>query len=145
LEQPIQYSAVLRFTDGKEVLQDLEEKGWLAKHELSCLQTFTLISKSAESGLPVVSVDLSPVAEGTEKRLVYFSRVLGKIATDESGEALVPLVRLYCVGWQATIGGVNVKSLAWVYPTGAVVVAEEPLWADELLELAWAEHQAKVS
>ena len=100
-----------------------EEPGWLEKYRqlLERAERISLIPKKRTGKLPVVTVRL-----GEGKRWVLFSRVYGHIYGEQ--------IRFYCLGWQATVRRVNVKSLLWVYPTGDVEAAEEPSFWRELLK-----------
>lgn len=128
---PIEYKLVVRHAGGEAVI-DLTEAGWLNREELKSATSLTLIPPD-EVELPVVSVSLAPLPDGTEKRYICFSRVFGRMAVDGSGS--IPLFRLYCLGWQATIAGRVVKAMNWIYPNGgSVVMSDEPPFVDQLLD-----------
>lgn len=97
--------------------------GWLEtyKDQLERATKLTLIPKPGLSGLPLVTV--SPTGD---KRWILFSRVFGQVNRQTGAEVQV---RLYCLGWQTTFEGDNLKLLMWVYPNGVVEAADEPtLW-----------------
>jgi hypothetical protein len=111
-----EYNVVIESDDVSAVVNWGHEPGWIEAHRdlLEAAHTISLLPKDASSVLPVVSARL-----GDGRRWVIFSRVYGAITGPNR-------VRLYCIGWQTKVKGVNVKSLMWVYPTGAVECAEEP-------------------
>lgn len=88
--------------------------------QLESAQRISLIPKTS-NGLPVVTVEL-----GEDKRWVVFSRVVGRLGGKR--------IRLYCIGWQMTVGTKNIKSLQWVYPNGVIESADRPNYADLMLE-----------
>jgi len=98
------------------------EKGWLEEHR-SRLDQADLIGLEPKKTkrLPAIRVHLKP-----GRRWIYFSRVFQEINSHRR-------IRLYCIGWQETVNGKNVKTLNWIYPNGAVEVGEEPLAVHELL------------
>lgn len=104
-------------------------KGWVDRfrNELDHANKISLIPNEAGEGLPVVCIDL----EG-DRRWVIFSRVCGTVnqATGEEKR-----MRLYCIGWQRTVNGENVKSLTWIYPNGAIENSKEPTFVNRFLEL----------
>lgn len=95
---------------------------WLSVHAelLKTAHRISLIPKEGVN-LPIVSVDLTG-----NKRWIVFSRVYG--ALTGPGQA-----RLYAIGWQQEIKGVNVKSIQWVYPAGTVECAENPSFMKYIL------------
>ena len=114
------YDIAIEAPDKQALVKWGEEKGWLETHRqlLNRAERISLIPKQA--GMPVVTVRLD-----RDKRWVIFSRVYGRIPGGQ--------VRLYCIGWQATVRGVNVKSLLWVYPNGSVECSEVPSYWKKLL------------
>jgi len=94
-----------------------EEKNWISKYRsyLDSADRISFIEK--DSHIVTITVSLNG-----SKRFVFFSRVFGKV--NSSGQE--KQVRLYCIGWQDTIKGINVKSLNWVYPDGMIENSEEP-------------------
>lgn len=125
---PIEYKAILTHANGETEIE-LTEPGWLGREEMRTLRAFAL--KPSVAHLPAAVVNLDPLADGTPRRLVYFSRVVGKLnaATSEREDRF----RLYCIGWQATIEGRNVRSLVWIYPNGSVIASEEPMFVEAML------------
>lgn len=110
----IEYNLAIESEQGQAVVELGQEQGWLDKYR-HLLDTATRLSLLPRNdGLPFVSVSL----DGT-KRWIYFSRVVGRMNTEER-------IRLYAIGWQDTINGKNVKSLTWIYPGGMIEMAEEP-------------------
>jgi hypothetical protein len=99
------------------------QPNWLAQMRglLDTAHTLSLLPKHNNSALPIVTVKLT-----AGQRWVLFSRVYGHITGPGQ-------IRLYCIGWQMTVNGVNIKSLLWVYPTGVVECAEEPSYQDKLI------------
>jgi len=130
---PILYRAIVSYDVGKEAAIDLTEKGWLLRPELMRASAFTLVPIESPSILPTVSVSLEPLKDGTPRRLVYFSRLFGTVGIIGSTHTDTPLARVYCLGWQATVGGRNVKALNWIYPSGAIVAADEPPFTEGLI------------
>lgn len=111
---PIEYNLLIESKQGQAVVELGQEQEWLDKYR-HLLDTATRLSLLPRNdGLPLVSVSL----DGT-KRWIYFSRVVGRMNTEER-------IRLYAIGWQDTINGKNVKSLLWIYPNGLVECADEP-------------------
>lgn len=134
---PILYTGVYQKRDGHEGTIDFDEPGWLSNVGLHEAGVFTLQPK-AGSGLPVVSVHLTPLPDGTPRELVFFSRVYGQLSVNSGMQTM--LFRLYCVGWKAEIGGRKIASVNWIYPSGSLVslAAEEaekslPPYVDDLM------------
>ena len=95
------------------------ESGWLEGESRELLDTADRISLvHKKNPLKIVTVRL----DGT-KRFTIFSKVYGKINNPQGTKKEI---RIYCIGWQDTIKGVNVKSLNWIYPNGMVENSEEP-------------------
>ena len=114
---PIEYDIAIE-GGGRSILIEWDKdtaKGWVERYqaELASAERLSLVP-CAGVALPVVTVRL-----GEGRRWVLFSRVFGQINTGRQ-------IRLYCLGWQSTVKGENVKSLLWVYPGGTVESAEEP-------------------
>lgn len=144
---PIEYTAVIQDAHGKEAVIDLETPGWLVSQEVRDAVTFTLQPK-ADADLPVVSVHLPAFADGTPRRLIYFSRLYGQVKTNSTERISTehePLFRLYCIGWEATIGGRALKAVNWIYPGGSVVAADEPPYVNEMIEHHVAARDAAAS
>lgn len=121
---PITYNIAIENGDGQALVDWGNEKNWLVTHKelLDNADRISLIPK--EQGLPVVTVALD-----NEKRWVVFSRIYGRISGGNGRE-----IRMYCIGWQKTVRGVNEKSLLWVYPGGAVECADQPTMINKFLE-----------
>ena len=99
------------------------DKGWAdrEREKLDSARRLTLIPKDANPALPIVSVDLAG-----DRRWILFSRVYGELNVGSGGQKRV---RVYCLGWQSTVGGENVKLINWIYPNGVVEAADEAtLW-----------------
>lgn len=158
---PIEYTAITRAVDGHEGSVDLEESNWFWREDVRNAQVFTLNPKP-NSGLPVISVALNPLADGTHRELIFFSRPYGKIGMQDGQlvslpEQAVMLFRVYCVGWRARVGGVEIRSVAWVIPGGSVIFGdfgsgdpneppEPPSYVShDLLEHYWEEHQRRAA
>lgn len=108
MDIPLEYRAILRHAGGETEI-DLSEPGWRTRPEMDSLVGFTLKPVGA---LPPVAVDLAPLADGAPRRLIYFSRVVGRFNVETGDDRKK---RLYCVGWQATVAGRNVQSKLWIY------------------------------
>lgn len=95
------------------------DPGWAdrIRGQLEAAQRISLIPKDVHAHLPIVSVDLSG-----DRRWVLFSRVYGQLAMGTGGRRQV---RVYCLGWQQTVGETNIKGLTWVYPNGVIEMADE--------------------
>lgn len=124
----IEYDVVIETEKGAIVVDWGGSPNWADRYrvQLDGAKAIALVPKGPES-LPVVRIEL-----GLGKRWVIFSRVAGRVSggLDTSG-----VLRLYCVGWQATIKGVNVKSLIWIYPDGVIENANEPSMLQPYLAL----------
>jgi len=98
-------------------------KGWQTRYgvELKDAERLSLIPKEHARDLPVVTIKLDQ-----DKRWVLFSRVYGTIINQNNCSKTKKEIRLYCIGWQTKIRGVNVKSLTWVYPNGSIESSENP-------------------
>jgi hypothetical protein len=127
------YNAIA-VNDKNEALSiDIEkDQSWLKVIEGQKLLRFLLVPKE-NIPMPVVEVDLSPLAGGYEKRLIYFSRVIGRVEKE-----LKPCARLYALGWHATVEEKSIRSITWIYPNGSVVIADEPPYLEELIEKEYA-------
>ena len=119
---PLLYDIAVECGEQSILIQWGNSPQWITRYrdELTHADRISLIPKSSASGLPVVTVRLT---EG--RRWVLFSRVYGRVPGGQ--------IRMHCIGWQATVKGVNVKSLLWVYPTGDVECGDEPTWWKEIL------------
>jgi len=120
---PFAYNVAI---EGKEqVLIDWgNSPDWVKKYDslLDEADRISLIPKDKSNGLPVVTAHLD-----NDKRWIIFSRVAGQINGPNN-------IRLYAIGWQQNIKGINIKSIQWVYPGGTVENAEEPTFIDEFLK-----------
>ena len=115
--------------DRPEIVIDWgETPGWIDTYrdELDGARAIALIPKDGEQ-MPVVRISLTG-----DRRWVVFSRVAGRIAGGQKTEGLL---RIYCIGWQRTVRGENVKALTWVYPMGAIESADEPTMLDAFLAI----------
>ena len=140
---PIDYTAVFESADGHSGSVDLEEPGWKLREDLRGMRTFTLQPKLVAKGsLPVVSVHLDSLPDGTRRELIYLSRVFGRltVANKAEGESAL-LFRLYGVGWKAVVGGRKMAAVNWIYPGGSIVaqVGDDvesilPPYVDEYIE-----------
>lgn len=94
--------------------------GWLETYEAELKQAtkLTLIPKPGIAGLPLVTVN--PTGD---RRWILFSRVYGEI-NKRTGQQME--IRLYCLGWQTTFEGDNLKLVMWIYPNGVIEAADEP-------------------
>lgn len=119
----VEYDVAIEGAFGNVLVNWGHEPGWIdeCREQLETAERVSLIPKEGIA-LPVVTVGL-----GDGRRWVLFSRVFGKTGT-------VRRVRLYCVGWQRTVRGVNTKALLWVYPGGAVECADEPSFVDRFFD-----------
>lgn len=120
---PFAYNVAIESEEEQVLIDWGNEKGWQDTHKelLNSADRISFIPK--EQNLPVVTVALD-----NEKRWIVFSRVHGRISGGNGRE-----IRLYCIGWQKTIRGVNEKSLLWVYPGGAVECADFPTMIEQFL------------
>lgn len=121
-EMGLCYNIAVEGNGYQELVNWGETLGWqkILSDQLESAQRISLIPKTS-NGLPVVTVEL-----GEDKRWVVFSRVVGRLGGKR--------IRLYCIGWQMTVGTKNIKSLQWVYPNGVIENADEPSYADLMLE-----------
>lgn len=117
------YNVAIESPLGQELIHWGNDPNWMEinKELLATAHTLSLIPKEGEA-LPVVSVHLD-----ADKRWILFTRVFGNITGGQ-------YVRLYAIGWQSTVRGVNVKAIQWVYPTGAVESADEPSYWAKFME-----------
>jgi len=87
------------------------------RDDLDNAKRISLVPKDkAANNLPIIAVYMDG-----DKRWVVGSRVFGQIADNRGVE-----MRIYFIGWQMTVGGVNIKSIHWVYPGGAIECADDP-------------------
>lgn len=87
------------------------------RDDLNNAHRISLIPKKIGGHLPIVTV-----AMGEGRRWIVFSRVFGRMGQEAR-------IRLYAIGWQATVKGRNVRSINWIYPNGTVENAIDPsLW-----------------
>ena len=104
--------------EGKSVLVDWgNTKSWIQtyQHQLENADRISLIPKRGKH-VSVVTVVL-----GEGKRWIIFSRIFGKTGTPNR-------TRLYAIGYQQTVKGVNIKHLTWVYPNGTIESADKPTY-----------------
>jgi len=121
---PIEYNIAIENAGRPDVVVDWgNTPGWVEQHR-ERLDTADRISLIPKNGQPLPTVT---VALDGERRWVVFSRVCGVVNGDKH-------IRLYAIGWQQTVRGVNVKSLTWVYPTGAIEHAERPSFVNRFLK-----------
>jgi hypothetical protein len=130
---PIGYDVVIERADENRsvVIPWGDAPNWIEEYRED-LERATGIAYIPKEGvhLPVVRIEL-----GGDRRWVLFSRVAGTISSTPSAE-----LRVYCIGWQRTVEGHNVKALTWVYPSGAIESADEPTMIGAFLrELATRE------
>jgi hypothetical protein len=118
---PIDY-AILFNCDGEDVAIDWgNDPQWAEKYKnvlATAGRVWLIPKKGTETPLPPMSVSL----EGG-KRWIVFSKVIGQIGSSTKGKQ----IRIYAIGWQATVGGRNVKSISWVYPDGGVEMSDDPM------------------
>lgn len=112
----IEYNVILETGTRPITIDWGNEPGWAERYraELEGAGRIGLVPKRAGGKLPPVFAAL-----GEGRRWVIFSQVVGRV--NGPGQ-----VRLYAIGWQATIGGRNVKALVWVYPDGHLSLGETP-------------------
>lgn len=116
------YLAVVVLDDSSEEVLDLEERGWAEPTRLARVRQFSLVPKSDDVALPVVSVHIPAGAKP-----VFKSRAFGVISSSPSSPGVLePWFRCYAVGYKKGRSEV----LAWVLPTGAIEVGPDPLLAD---------------
>lgn len=122
----ILYDIAIEAPDRKVKVKWGEESRWAETYRdlLDRAERISLLPKQPLFRLPVVTVKLKP-----DDRWIVFSRIYGQVAGPKVGKT----IRMYAIGWQRTVRGVNVKSLTWIYPNGAVEVGEEPTYAVEVL------------
>jgi len=103
------------------------QPGWIEENadRLDNADSLWLVPKNENTNFRNVSVKL-----GDGKRWILFSRVFGR-----SNSGLNKQVRLYAIGWQKTIGGVNQKSLMWIYPSGEMELGENPTYVNVFLDM----------
>lgn len=93
---------------------DWEKPGrWITQFRpiLDIATSIALVPKTGKP-LPAIRVMLNDT-----KRWIIFSRVFYTTQGQK---------RLYAIGWQTTVRGLNVKSITWVLPDGSIQNAEEP-------------------
>lgn len=116
---PIKYDIAIERSQGQPIVIPWgNAPNWIKvyRDDLDNAAGIALIPKEGQF-MPVVRVGL-----GGDRRWVIFSRVAGRITAGVAGAQ----VRAYCIGWQRTVQGENVKALTWVYPSGAIESADEP-------------------
>ena len=111
------YDVMIEAPDSQIRVDWGHEPGWMQTYKflLARAERISLVPKDGVN-LPVVSTQL-----GDGKRWIIFSRVYGAL----TGTAKI---RLYALGWQTTVGGVNVKAIMWVYPDSSIECGEEPTY-----------------
>lgn len=92
-----------------EVKFNLDESGWVRSYR-----------DYLDQGRITISDGVNLSVDTAGHRWVMFYRTLGYMRGGSGS------VKVLCVGWQDTIGGVNIKALNWVYPNGFIESAEEP-------------------
>jgi hypothetical protein len=112
------YDIAIEAPDGQIKIDWGHTPGWMETHRalLDTAERVSLLPKDPAVGLPLISTQLQP-----GQRWVLFSRVYGQVTGGQQ-------VRLYCIGWQQTIGGKSVKALTWVYPNGVIENGNEPTY-----------------
>jgi hypothetical protein len=108
--------------NGRSLLIDWgNTRNWAKTYheQLENADRISLIPKKGKH-LSVVTVVL-----GEGKRWIVFSRIFGKTGTPKRR-------RVYAIGYQQTVKGVNIKHLTWVYPNGTIESANEPSYANLL-------------
>ena len=100
--------------------------GWMTtyKKELDEAKRLTLVPKHGVK-LPTVTVSLQP-----NQRWVIVCKV---VKQQRGPNAHKPARRIYGIGWQETINGVNVRNVTWVYPTGEIENAPTPSFIEETI------------
>lgn len=132
----IEYDVVIENgQDDAIVINWGQTPGWVKQYRdhLDSARAIGLVPKGPGK-LPVIRVELGP-----GKRWVIFSRVAGRVLGGMNTDGLI---RVYCIGWQSTVKGSNVKSLTWVYPAGVIENAEEPSMLDMFLALEEEKRQS---
>lgn len=126
MKPQILYNIVLWVGDQRIVIDWGNRPGWQNeyKDELDNADYIWLIPKEEESPLPKISTSLHG-----NRKWILFSRVFG---TNKAG--LDTQVRLYAIGWQGKVDKRNVKSIAWIYPSGEIEVSGDPSFADVFLK-----------
>ena len=120
---PILYDVVIEGDFTPERINWGDDPGWAdrLRDKLGSAHRIGLVPKAIAPSLPVASVEL-----GEGRRWILFSRVYRRMAPPVS-------MRVYCIGWQVTTGGSNVKALLWLYPNGVVEISDEPVHWKEIL------------
>jgi hypothetical protein len=118
---PVSYQLRCQSNDGQAIQFSLDKQGWLTKYReaLDSAGLIEFIPLSSE--LPPVVLPL-----GNGRRFICVSRVFGS-------PGMGAMFRLYGFGWQQTVDGRNVKHIVWIYPHGAVEVAENPELIHEIM------------
>jgi len=116
------YNVAIESPVGQTLVQWGADPNWMEinRELLATAHTLSLIPKDGQA-LPVVSVRVD-----ADRRWILFSRVYGRVTGPGQ-------VRLYAIGWQSTVRGVNVKAIQWVYPTGAIESADDPTYWERFL------------
>lgn len=113
--------------DFRTVVIDLgNSPGWEDKYrdQLDNAERISIMAKPGEE-MPFATVELDG-----DKRWIFFSKVCGRVnVPTRTGAA----IRLYCIGWQRTIEGTNVKSLTWIYPNGMMENGPNPMFTHHFL------------
>ena len=108
---------VARYGDGTHLAQfDAETMAFhrFGEIDLGRLDVFALHAAFA----PALRFEL-PVRDGTRPIHFYRNRILNAGTPDEAR------VRVYCFGFQRTVGGRNVKTILEVHTTGVVMLVED--------------------
>jgi hypothetical protein len=108
---------VARYTDGSSLAQfEATDKTFHQFGEIDLARLSVFEVRRAVAGGQVFSVCLAP-----GMRPVFFSRR----AHLEVGTPRDRWVKLFCFGYQETVGGRNVKCVLTAYPDGSVAVAND--------------------
>lgn len=120
------YNIIVGEGDDALLIEWGHHKGWIQEYRerLDSAKRLTLVPKLGVR-LPTVSVSLEP-----NQRWI----VVAKVVKQQRGpNAHKPPRKIYGVGWQETIKGVNVKNITWVYPSGEIENAPAPSFIDETI------------
>jgi hypothetical protein len=108
---------VARYNDGLSLAQfDAEDKTFHQFGEIDFSRLSVFEVRRAVAGGQVFSVCMTP-----GMRPVFFSRTQRL----HIGTPMEQRVKLFCFGYQETLGGRNVKCILTAYPDGSVTVAND--------------------
>lgn len=122
---PWKYNLIIEGEFDPIIVKLGDSPDWIDKHkeQLEGASRISLVSKEGME-MPFVTVALDE-----DKRWIFFSRVHGTISGGSGIE-----IRLYCIGWQTTVQGTNVKSLTWIYPNGVTENGPAPMFTHHYLQ-----------